>query len=90
MCARFVREGYVANRVRHPGAVRVLDDDVCEDGSAFLVMELLEGRPLDAIWEQRGQRLDVGCAIAIAAQMLDVRAAAHAAGIVHRRWVNSS
>jgi hypothetical protein len=29
---RFVREGYVANSLEHPGAVRVLDDDVADDG----------------------------------------------------------
>ena len=40
---RFLREGYLANRVNHPGAVAVLDDDVAEDGGAFLVMELLHG-----------------------------------------------
>src|SRR5580692_7221435 len=40
---RFLREGYVANSVEHPGAVAVMDDDVAEDGAAFLVMELLDG-----------------------------------------------
>jgi serine/threonine-protein kinase len=44
---RFLREGYAANRVEHPGAVKVLDDDVIADGpdagTAYLVMELLEG-----------------------------------------------
>src|SRR5580704_4840609 len=40
---RFLREGYLANRVKHPGAVAVLDDDVTEEGEAFLVMELLHG-----------------------------------------------
>ena len=35
--SRFLGEGYVANTVGHPGAVAVLDDDVAEDGSAFLV-----------------------------------------------------
>src|SRR5215471_19868791 len=49
---RFTREGYVANTVAHPGAVSVLDDDVAEDGSAFLVMELLEGETLDHRWEK--------------------------------------
>src|SRR6185295_962949 len=51
---RFLREGYVANSVEHPGTVRVLDDDVAEDGSAFLVMELLEGETLEARAERRG------------------------------------
>src|SRR5690348_774956 len=44
---RFLHEGYAANRVDHPGAVKVLDDDVIADGpdegTAYLVMELLEG-----------------------------------------------
>src|SRR5262245_14220551 len=48
MCARFLREGYVANKVDHPGAVSVLDDDTTEDGSVFLVMELLEGQTAEA------------------------------------------
>src|SRR5579883_1119209 len=55
--ARFLREGYVANKVDHPGAVRVLDDDTTEDGSVFLVMELLEGHTVDAAWEGAGRRL---------------------------------
>src|SRR5688572_29456595 len=40
---RFLREGYVANAVEHEGVVKVLDDDVTEDGTVFLVMELLVG-----------------------------------------------
>src|SRR6478609_732942 len=39
--SRFLREGYIANKVNHPGALSILDDDTAEDGSAFLVMELL-------------------------------------------------
>src|SRR5262245_16837390 len=45
----FLREGYLANRVGHPGVVRVLDDEVTEDGSMFLVMELLDGRVLSSV-----------------------------------------
>lgn len=47
MRRRFLREGYAANKVGHPGVVRVLDDDVTEEGRAYLVMELLDGEPLD-------------------------------------------
>src|ERR1700691_1872039 len=57
--ARFIREGYAANRVSHPGAVRVLDDVRGEDGSAFLVMELLEGDPIDVIHASRDFRIAV-------------------------------
>src|SRR4051794_200012 len=33
---RFLQEGYAANKVGHPGAVSVLDDDIDDDGSVFL------------------------------------------------------
>jgi serine/threonine protein kinase len=81
---RFLREGYAATQVNHPGAVAVLDDDVAEDGSAFLVMELLEGLSVDALWERYRWKLPIGAVLAIAYQLLDILAAAHANGIVHR------
>jgi hypothetical protein len=82
---RFLREGYVANAVGHPGAVGVLDDDIAEDGSVFLVMELLEGHTVAARAESRpGSRLEPGEILAIADQLLDTLAAAHGRGIVHR------
>jgi serine/threonine protein kinase len=80
---RFLREGYIANVVDHPGAVAVLDDDVTEDGAAFLVMELLDGETVDAILERDG-KLPEGAVLALAAETLDVLAAAHARNVVHR------
>jgi len=81
---RFVREGYVANSVNHPGVVTVLDDDVDEAGAAFIVMELLEGITVEALYAPAGtpvplrETLEVGC------QLLDVLEAAHERAIVHR------
>src|SRR5262249_15491612 len=80
---RFLREGYVANKVKHPGVVAVLDEDRAEDGVPFLVMELLEGET----WAQRlvrEARVPWTDAFHIADGMLDALVAAHAAGIVHR------
>ena len=81
---RFLREGYIANRVDHPGAVRVLDDDTTPDGRAFLVMELLDGHPLHALAEAHGGCLDPARVLLVADQVLDVLVAAHDQGIVHR------
>ncbi|WP_437478160.1 protein kinase [Sorangium sp. So ce1014] len=83
--SRFLREGYVANRVDHPGIVRVLDDDVTDDGSVFLVMELLEGETVEArrAREPTGM-LGVNEVLGIADDLLDVLAVAHERGIVHR------
>jgi serine/threonine-protein kinase len=80
---RFLREGYVANQLEHPGSVAVLDDDVAEDGAAFLVMELLEGETLEDRRERSGT-LPVHEVLSLADRLLDVLAAAHAKGIVHR------
>ena len=82
--ARFLREGYLANRVDHPGVVRVLDDDTTGDGRAFLVMELLEGRPLHVLAEGEGGQIDAARVLFFADEVLDVLAAAHDKGIVHR------
>ena len=79
---RFLREGYVANKIDHPGAVAILDDDTMEDGTPFLVMELLSGTSVR-------DRLTVGPmplgeAVRITVAALDVLAAAHDKGVVHR------
>ena len=79
-CAR----GPSPNQVNHPGAVRVLDDDVAEDGCAFLVMEMLHGEALDERAARAGGRLGVQEVLWLGWQLLDVLAAAHAAGVVHR------
>lgn len=81
--SRTMREGYVANRVGHPGTVRVLDDDI-DDGSVFLVMELLEGESVDQRWERQGLVMEVEEVLTITDRVLDILAAAHDKGIVHR------
>src|SRR4051812_26177619 len=74
---RFLREGYVANLVGHPGAVSVIDDDIAEDGSVFLVMDLLVGEPLDQRLWREGGRLSADDVLSLADGILDVLAAAH-------------
>ena len=81
---RFLREGYVANKIGHPGALSIIDDDTSEDGAPFLVMELLEGESLSQRLERLGGRLPMIDVIAIAGQVLDVLSAAHDQSIVHR------
>ncbi len=82
--SRFLQEGYAANQVSHPGVVRILDDDVTEEGLAFLVMELLEGELLEQRRIRKGGKLPLAEVYELADQLLDVLAAAHAKGIVHR------
>jgi serine/threonine-protein kinase len=81
---RFLREGYAANSVDHPDAVAVLDDDVDEAGVAFLVTELLDGESVQDLCARSGDRLPLPVALSIGHRVLDVLAAAHAHGVVHR------
>jgi serine/threonine-protein kinase len=82
--ARFLREGYLANAVGHPGVVRVEDDGVTEDGIAFLVLDLLEGETLETRRLRTSGLLQLDEALDVADQALDALAAAHDKGIVHR------
>jgi len=82
--ARFLREGYVANKVGHPGTVTVLDDDVTDDGAPFLVMELLLGQTLETMLALAPDGVAVHEVVPLLDQLLDVLAAAHDKGIVHR------
>lgn len=81
--SRFAREGYVANTVEHPGVVAILDDDVAEDDSPFLVLELLTGCTVEALLAGEGL-LPVRESLLILVQLLDVLGAAHAKGVIHR------
>jgi serine/threonine-protein kinase len=79
---RFRQEAYAANKIKHDGVVQIIDDDVAEDGSAFLVMELLEGEALTARANRQG--IDTNELLAWVDDILDVLAACHAENIVHR------
>ena len=82
--SRFLQEGYAANQVNHPGVVRILDDDTSEDGHPYLVMELLEGELLETRRVRKGGKLPLPDVYEVGDQLLDVLAAAHEKGIVHR------
>ena len=84
LCERFKREGYFANSIGHPGIVRAIDDDVTEDGCAFIVMELLEGETLEERRRRKGGKLALEWVLPVADSLLDILAAAHAREVVHR------
>ncbi len=81
--ARFVREAGVAGTLRSEHVVETFDAGQLEDGSAYVLMELLEGRSLAGLLEERG-RLEAAHAARLVWQACEGVAVAHAAGIVHR------
>jgi serine/threonine-protein kinase len=80
---RFVEEGHTCQRLIHPNIVRVFDVGTAEDGTPFIVMELLDGVPLSA-YTRSGGRVPVAQAAIILQGILAGLGAAHAQGIVHR------
>ena len=80
---RFLEEGRTCQRLVHPNIVRVLDVATAEDGSPYIVMELLEGVPL-SVYTRTGVRVPLQQAATILQGILAGLGAAHAQGIVHR------
>ncbi len=80
---RFRREAKAVARLCHPNIVQVYDFGQDDAGHPFFVMELVEGRPLDRLLEERGP-LSPAEATAVLAQAAAGLQAAHDAGIVHR------
>ena len=78
---RFVQEAKAASALRHPNIV-VIHDIASDRGIDFIVMELVEGQPLDQLIGRRGLKLNETLGWAV--QIADGLARAHAAGIVHR------
>ena len=80
---RFFNEARAATAVKHPGIVEIYDFGYSHDGSAFIVMEFLEGEALTSRLRRFG-RVAPAFALAIGRQVAGALGAAHRAGIVHR------
>jgi serine/threonine-protein kinase len=79
---RFTREGQILGRLSHPHIARLLDAGVHDGAQPYLVLEYVEGQPIDRYCQQQG--LD---AVARIRLFLDVLAAvthAHSRLILHR------
>jgi len=80
---RFRREGEALAALGHAGIVQIHDFDTAEDGTQYLVMDLLEGEDLSTRLERVGA-LDWTSAVRILEETASALGAAHALGIIHR------
>jgi eukaryotic-like serine/threonine-protein kinase len=80
--ARFRREAEAVANFHHENVVTVREFGLAEDGSAYIVMELLEGEDLRQV--MRRGRLSAAEAVQMLVEATNGLAAAHRAGIVHR------
>ncbi len=79
---RFRREAKHAQRLAHPNIIEVFDQGETEDGTSFIVMELLEGQSLAQV-VSRG-KLKVDRFLKLAAQMVRALSRAHDFEVIHR------
>lgn len=79
---RFGREREILAALKHPNIARLLDGGMTDAGAPFLVMEYVQGEPIDAYCESRqlsiAQRLELFRCVADATHF------AHRNSIVHR------
>jgi serine/threonine protein kinase len=80
---RFEREALAVGKIDHPNCVSVYDVGRLPDGSLYLAMELLEGKPLADVLEQEGQ-IAPGRALHILAGILRGLSHIHQNGLIHR------
>jgi serine/threonine-protein kinase len=80
---RFRREAIAAARLAHPNVVATFDTGE-DDGTAFIVMELIRGRTLRELLNDHGGVLPPWLAASIGIQVADALHHAHENGIVHR------
>jgi eukaryotic-like serine/threonine-protein kinase len=80
--ARFRREGRILGQLSHPHIAELIDAGVNETGQPYIVLEHIEGQPIDAWCDE--QRLDVNARIALFLDVLSAASHAHANLVVHR------
>lgn len=68
-------------RMQHPGIARILDGGHTDQGTHYLVMEFVEGVPLDE--HVAGQQADLAAQVALMRQVCAAVAHAHGHGVIH-------
>lgn len=79
---RFSQERRIAARLQHPGIAQLLDGGSSEDGSPYLVLEFIEGAPID-VWCD-GQRLGLRDRLRLLCEVCEAVQFAHRNLVVHR------
>jgi serine/threonine protein kinase len=81
---RFLREAKTAKQLRHPNIAEVIDFNITADGTAYIVMEYIEGIDLRELLSRNGGPLEFHQLIPIAEQALSALGFLHSKRFVHR------
>ena len=80
---RFFNEARAAGAIKHPGIIEIYDFGHHESGTAYIIMEYVEGESLSKRLKRLGH-LSVGQALSVMRHTASCLSHAHAAGIIHR------
>lgn len=81
---RFLNEARATSIVEHPSLVHIYEFGQTDDGTAFIVMEFLDGLTLRQRLESDGGKLPPETAMRLTRQIASALNAAHKKGIIHR------
>lgn len=81
---RFDREARLLSRIVHDNVVAVLDWGTLDDGRPALVMEMVDGDPLDFWWSRARHEAGWPIAVELMIGVFDALAALHEANVIHR------
>lgn len=86
LVTRFTNEAKAANQIQHPGVVQIYEFGQLDDGTPWMLMELLAGETLSermqAVHSDGGRFGYTG--LVLLHQLASILASTHAEGIVHR------
>ncbi|MEM1451281.1 MAG: serine/threonine-protein kinase [Planctomycetota bacterium] len=80
--ARFRNERQLLARLDHPGIARIVDAGEAPDGRAYLVMDLVDGRPIDEVC--RDERTPLSERVRLVIEVAAAVQHAHGRGVLHR------
>lgn len=81
---RFFNEARAVNIVNHPSVVQISEFGQQPDGTAYIVMEYLDGESLGGRMKRIGGKFSIADTLRLTRQVAAALAAAHAKNIVHR------
>ena len=80
---KLLDEAVAVNAIGHRGIIDIFTHGRLPDGRPYIVMEFLDGQPLD-VWLTKNGQPSVQAATEVLAQICAPLAAAHRSGVIHR------
>ncbi|CAM2009450.1 serine/threonine-protein kinase [Acanthopleuribacter pedis] len=81
---RFKREARAAAKVSHPNVVEIVDYNIIDSDTPYIVMEFVEGQPLSEFLKEYSDGLPIEWFFSLTKQLCRAMEAIHQSGMIHR------